>query len=277
MNASSSRLDEARVRADQGLNVLLEKLLSERGWDFRGYKRTSLTRRVLKRLQANGLSSVSEYVRLLDADPSEYQRLFSCLTIKVSEFFREPEVFSALCEILRSEFSSTQVRAWCCASACGEEAYSLAILLSECLGLDALAYSKVFATDIDPEALDAARKAEYREEALRNVSGDMMERYFFETGAQHRVKQNIRNLVKFGVLDIVQSPSISGVHMLLCRNLFIYFNKTLQERVFLKLDYSLKPGGVLVLGKAEVLPQSYSHRYTPVGEKQNIYIKRLSA
>ena len=274
MNASSSRLDEARVRADQGLNVLLEKLLAERGWDFRGYKRTSLTRRILKRLQANGLSSVSEYVRLLDADPSEYQRLFSCLTIKVSEFFREPEVFSALREILRSEFAGTPVRAWCCASACGEEAYSLAILLSECLGLDALASSKVFATDIDPEALECGRRATYRIDSIQNVSPEIKERYFIRTDGQFKVKYTIRNIVKFGTLDMVRNPALSGMHLVFCRNLFIYFDKPLQEAVFHKLDYALRPGGVLALGKAEVLPQQYASGYTAVGKGLNLFRKK---
>lgn len=259
------------------LSMLLEKIYTEKGWDFRNYKRSSVTRRISKRLTVLNISSYEEYSRLLNKDPREYERLFSNLTIKVSEFFREPEVFEALSRIIKESFKTMALKVWCCGCANGEEAYSIAILLSEKLAPEALSEARIFATDIDPEALDAARKAEYREEALRNVPGDMMKRYFLETGAQHKVRQNIRSLVKFGVLDIVQSPSISGVHILLCRNLFIYFNKTLQEQVFLKLDYSLKPGGVLVLGKAEVLPQSYSHRYTPVGEKQNIYIKRLSS
>lgn len=274
MKVLPSRLDEAKVRAEQGLTLLFEKLLSERGWDFRGYKKTSLTRRVLKRLQANGLSSVSEYASLLDADPSEYRRLFSCLTIKVSEFFREPEVFAALCDILRSEFSGTPIRAWCCASACGEEAYSLAILLSECLGMDALSSSKVFATDIDPEALEYGRRATYRNDSIVNVSPEIKERYFIEKDGQFKVKYTVRNTVKFGTLDIVRNPPLSSMHLVFCRNLFIYFEKPLQEKVFQKLDYALKPGGVLALGRAEVLPQQYSSGYEPVGKGLNIFRKK---
>lgn len=274
MKVSLSRSDEAKVRAEQGLTLLLEKLLSERGWDFRGYKRTSLTRRVLKRLQANGLSSVSEYAGFLDADPSEYQRLFSCLTIKVSEFFREPEVFDALCGILREDFCGSPVRAWCCASACGEEAYSLAILLSEYLGADALSSSKVFATDIDPEALEYGRRATYRADSIVNVSPEIKERYFIETDGQFKVKYTLRNIVKFGTLDIVRNPPLSGMQLVFCRNLFIYFDKPLQEKVFQKLDYALKPGGVLALGKAEVLPHQYAPGYEPVGKGLNLFRKK---
>lgn len=274
MKGPSSGSDEDGASMESGLPLLLEKLLAERGWDFRGYKKTSLTRRVTKRLQANGLSSVDDYVRLIEADPSEYQKLFSCLTIKVSEFFREPEVFDALCEILRTDFSATPLRAWCCASACGEEAYSLAILLSECLGIDALASSKVFATDIDQEALEYGRHAVYRAESMQNVTPEIMERYFIRTDGQFKVKYTLRNIVKFGTLDIVRNPALSGMHIVFCRNLFIYFDKALQEKVFHKLDYALKPGGVLALGKAEVLPHQYFQGYTPVGKGLNLFRKK---
>jgi two-component system CheB/CheR fusion protein len=274
MNISSCFFNGINARTEEGLPALLEKIYGERGWDFRGYKETTLLRRVTKRLQASGSSSLGEYLSLLESDPSEYSRLFSSITIKVSEFFREPEVFSALAEILREEFCGVPVRAWSCASACGEEAYSVAMLLSECLGMDALGKAKVFATDIDPEALEQARRATYRDDSIMNVSPEMKERYFIPKDGQHKVKYGIRNLVKFGVLDIVQSTPLSGMQLVLCRNLFIYFGKPLQEKVFQKLDYSLRPGGILALGKAEVLPPQYLSGYTPVGKGLNLFRKK---
>ncbi len=258
----------------EGLQDLLEKVYSERGWDFRGYKRTSLSRRVSKRLEATGTVSLGSYMRLLDDDPSEYSRLFSSITIKVSEFFREPEVFSALSAILGSEFCGTPVRAWCCACACGEEPYSIAMLLSERLGIDALSKAKVFATDIDPEALELARRATYRAESMTGVPGEALERYFFPTDGNYKVKYSIRNLVKFGALDIVQGTSLSGMHLVVCRNLFIYFSKPLQEKVFQKLDYSLRPGGLMLLGKAEVLPAAFVSAYEPAGPGLNLFRKK---
>lgn len=234
----------------------------------------TLLRRVSKRLHATGCSSISEYLRLLENDPAEYSRLFSSITIKVSEFFREPEVFAAIAQILRSEFCGTPVRAWSCASACGEEAYSVAMLFSECLGMDALAKSKVFATDIDPEALEQARRATYRADSIVNVTSDMKDRYFIPVDGQRKIKYGIRNLVKFGTLDIVQSTPLSGMHLVLCRNLFIYLGKPLQEKVFQKLDYALKPGGLLALGKAEVLPQSYLSGYAQVASGLNLFRKK---
>ncbi|MBI2400899.1 MAG: protein-glutamate O-methyltransferase CheR [Deltaproteobacteria bacterium] len=274
MYIHSSFRNETNSRAEQGLPVLLDKLYGERGWDFRGYKKMTLLRRVSKRLHATGCSSLSEYLRLLENDPSEYSRLFSSITIKVSEFFREPEVFAAIAEILRGEFCGTPVRAWCCASACGEEAYSVAMLFSECLGMDALGKAKVFATDIDADALEQARRATYRIDSMLNVAPDMKDRYFIPKDGLYKVKYGIRNLVKFGTLDIVQSTPLSGMQLVLCRNLFIYFGKPLQEKVFQKLDYALKPGGLLALGKAEVLPQPYMHGYVPVGKGLNLFRKK---
>lgn len=267
-------LHEAEKPGD--IASLLEKIYSDRGWDFRDYKKTSLSRRIGKRMQAHSISTYSDYCDVLEKDPAEYPKLFSNITIKVSEFFRETEVFSLLCETIKSSLPDSEpIKAWCCGCACGEEAYSLAILLEGCLAPQALAQTKIFATDIDSEALEQARRGVYREESLRNVPQEMRDRYFIMTEGQYKVRYTIRNLVKFGVLDIVKSPSISGLHILFCRNLFIYFNKPLQEAVFEKLDYSLRPGGILVLGKAEVLPASFASRYTPVGKRNNLFRKIL--
>lgn len=274
MNSCSSTLKEAHARTEKGLPALLEKVYTDRGWDFRGYKKTTLARRVVKRIQASRSSSLFDYLKLLESDPSEYSRLFASITIKVSEFFREPEVFSAIADILGSEMCDSPVRAWSCGCACGEEAYSVAMLLSECLGTDALGRSKVFATDIDPEALEQARRATYRPDSVLNVTPEMLERYFIEKDGLHKVKYGIRNLVKFGTMDIVQSTPLAAMNLVLCRNLFIYFEKGLQEAVFHKLDFSLRPGGLLALGKAEVLPQSYASSYVPVGRNLNLFRKK---
>lgn len=273
LKSPSSTVIEAHARTASALPALLEKVYAARGWDFRGYKKTTLIRRITKRIQASHSASVGEYLEFLEKDPSEYSRLFSSITIKVSEFFREPEVFSGIQDIISSELDSP-VRAWCCGCACGEEAYSIAMLLSECLGPDVLARTKVFATDIDSEALEQARRATYRMESVANVSRDFLERYFIEKDGLHKVKYGVRNLVKFGALDIVQSTPLSNMNLVLCRNLFIYFEKGLQELVFQKLDYSLRPGGILVLGKAEVLPSAYASRYAPSGSGLNIFRKK---
>jgi two-component system CheB/CheR fusion protein len=261
----------------QGLPMLLDMIYRTRGWDLSGYKKTSLGRRISKALTSRGVSSYEEYRRVLEDDPAEYERLFSTVTVKVSEFFREPEVFERLGDELRPFAAEAGgVKAWSCGCAHGEEAYSLAILLSERLGADALQKTRVFATDIDAAALDQARRGVYRDESVRNVDPARMARHFLSRrmNGLHRVGYDIRNLVKFGALDMVRAPSISGVHALLCRNVFIYFGKPLQEAVFAKLDYALRPGGLMVLGRAEVVPAAFSSGYSRLAYGMSIYRKR---
>ena len=215
---------------DADLSALLDKIYSRKGWDFRNYKMSSVRRRVMKRLNARNVSSCADYLAILESDEVEYGKLFSNITIKVSEFFREPEAFAALEDSIAGVFSRCQgLRVWSCGSAYGEEAYTLAIILSEYLSPDALDNTKIFATDIDVSAIDCARKARYREESLRNVSVERKQAYFEEEEGGFKVRFGTRNVVKFGCLDIVSNSPLLKIDILACRNLFIYFNKFLQE------------------------------------------------
>ncbi|MBI5599118.1 MAG: protein-glutamate O-methyltransferase CheR [Deltaproteobacteria bacterium] len=260
--------------AGYGLSELLERLYRESGCDFRGYKKTSLTRRISKRLSAHGIASYEEYLRLLTSDPAEYRELLSTVTIKVSEFFREPEVFGLIERLLADGFYFTgPLRAWCCGCATGEEAYSLGIILAESSRHNAALKARIFATDIDDDALDFARKAMYGEDVMRNVGGGLRERYFIKTDRGYRVKYDVRDMVRFGGLDIVGESPIHRVDVLFCRNLFIYFEKRLQRSVFRKLHYALKPGGLLVLGRAENLPPAFQPLYAEVADGARVYRK----
>lgn len=178
-NDRSSHPGNAVNCGEKDLVMLLDKVYGEHGWDFRNYKRASLKRRIQKRFAALDVRTCQDYCRTLDSDPAEYPRLFATLTIKVSEFFREPEVFDFLSRTLPEKFTpDAGIKAWCCGCAFGEEAYSLAIVFSECLSAEGLKLSKVFATDIDPDALDTARKAVYREDSIRNVVPGIRDKYF---------------------------------------------------------------------------------------------------
>lgn len=268
-------LAENCVNFDAELLALLDKVYSEKGWDFRNYKMSSVKRRVMKRLNARNVSSCADYLEVLDSDKAEYARFFSSLTIKVSEFFREPEAFSALEAAMASFYRRYEgLRVWSCGAAYGEEAYTLAIILSEFLSPGALERTRIFATDIDGAALDCARKARYRDESLRNVSTERRRAYFEEEEGVFKVRFGIRNLVKFGCLDIVSHSPLLKIDVLACRNVFIYFNKRLQEEVFWKIDYALNPGGVLMMGKAEAIPSSFAYGYERLAACTNIYRKR---
>lgn len=167
---------------EEGFPELLEKIHAEAGWDFRHYKKTSLKRRISLRLNAHSISSYSDYHSVLESNPQEYGRLFSTVTIKVSEFFREPEVFDLLRELITLFIPSDEgLRAWSCACAHGEEAYSLGILLADSLGEERLGNVKIFATDIDEGAVDIARKGIYREEYLQNLSTEIRGKNFIRS------------------------------------------------------------------------------------------------
>jgi len=259
------------------LEMLMEKVYRESGADFRSYKKASIARRVVKRLVMCQCASVGEYAAILDKDPAEYDRLRSMLTIKVSEFFRDPEVFDAVRGALAYVPGlSNGARAWSCGCAAGEEAYSIAIMFAEAFSSEVAGNSVVFATDLDPDVVDRARVAEYREDSLVNVSAERRDKHFvMSSNVFWKVNHAIRTLVHFGTLDIVKGHPISKVHLVFCRNVFIYFNQGLQDAVFAKLDYALRPGGLLVMGKAEQVPSKWINRYHAIGRDLNVFRKNL--
>ncbi len=267
---------EGCIIDSKGLEAVIGSLLRRNIGDFRNYKRLSLQRRVTKRMKQLNISSYSEYVRILEADQSECLLLHSTLTVKVSEFFRDTQNFSLISEALKRKdsFKENGLRAWCCGCATGEEAYSLAILILESLPGEGTANSRIFATDVDAAALESARRGEYRPEYMVNVAGSLKERYFVPCeGNRMKVSEGLRRLIRFGTLDIVTGYAFSRIDIIFCRNLFIYFNKELQLDVFAKLHYALAPGGLLLLGKAEVIPNLYTSFYTRLG-RSCIYRKR---
>lgn len=283
---------------EEGFPELLEKIVRESGWDLRNYKKASLKRRIAVRLNTHNISSYKDYHSVLESDPAEYNNLISTITIKVSEFFRDPEVFDLLREAIMKNpptspffkgglsnnipplakggqggFEGDGLKAWSCGCAHGEEAYSLAILLAEFFGIGNLKEARVFATDADEKAIDKARKGTYTEESLRNISQNLKNRYFEKTDKGYKLNHEIRHLVRFGALDIIRGNPISKVDLLLCRNLLIYFEKGLQGLVLKKIDFALKPGGILVLGTAETLPPSFLSRYMEIKPGSRVYRK----
>lgn len=259
---------------EEGFPELLEKIARESGWDLRNYKKASLKRRIAVRLNTHNISSYRDYHSVLESDPAEYNNLISTITIKVSEFFRDTEVFDLLKELIGRDATSGRLyRAWSCGCAHGEEAYSLAILLADSFGIGNLTKARVFATDADEKAVDKARKGTYTEESIRNISQNLKNRYFEKSDKGYKLNHEIRHLVRFGTLDIIRGNPISKVDILLCRNLLIYFEKGLQGLVLKKLDFALKPGGILVLGTAETLPPSFSSRYVEIKPGSRVYRK----
>jgi two-component system CheB/CheR fusion protein len=244
------------MATDVTLKDLLQEFAEQRNFDFRGYKKTTLERRFRRRMFQLNIATYAEYGKYIGQHPEEVNRLLNTILINVTEFFRDPPAW----EILRHELlppilkqinPGHSFRAWSAGCASGEEAYSIAILLSEYFGARIRDYDiKIYATDIDEEELNSARRGEYSQEAIRKIRPEWREKYF-RGKDQLRVNREIRRLVIFGKSNLAQDAPISHVNLLVCRNLLIYFDSDLQKQILTRLHYALEPDGILFLGKSE--------------------------
>ena len=261
---------------EKEFNMLLKKIKEDRGVDFSSYRRSVLKRRIALRLLAYKLNSYAEYLKVLACNPSEYDKLFEVLTINVSEFFRDPQVWKKLEEILkeiinRNNTQNTPIVLWSAGCAQGEEAYSLSILMHEINNIKVP--FTIYATDIDQDALEKAKQAGYSSDVLKNVEEDILNRYFEFSQDRYFLKEEVRRPVRFKYLDLTSQDTIKGVDLILCRNVFIYFTKPLQEQILNKFYYSLKKEGYLVIGKTETLMREARLIFKEIDVENRIYQK----
>ena len=264
---------------DEALELLLAYLRDERGADFTGYKRPSLTRLINRRMRAADVETYAEYSDLLQVEPSELQALLDVLLINVTAVFRDPAAWeelagSLLPEALAALGPDEPVRVWSAACATGEEAYSLAILLHTLLGDEAYKRRvKVYATDIDDQALAVARLGRYRPDDLEGLTAEQRDTYFEPDGPMLRFRTDLRPSLIFGRHDLLQDAPISRVVLLSCRNVLMYFTAETQTRVLERFSFALHEHGLLMLGKAEML-LTQSQLFTPVSLSQRIFRAR---
>ena len=242
----------------QALEQFLEELRERAGIDFSSYKMPTILRRLQRRILATATTDLDGYVHYLNTHPQEYQQLINTLLIKVTEFFRDPDLFAYVrTEVLpdliaHAEQGGREIRIWSAGCATGEEAYSLAMLVSEALGEQMEQYHvRIFATDVDADAVAFARRGTYPSSALTDLSEEVLERYFTRTDGAYGIKKAVRALVVFGQHDLGQRAPFPNVDLVVCRNVLIYFTPELQRRTLHLFAYSLRDGGYLVLGKAE--------------------------
>jgi len=265
---------------DQSFEDLLEYLKSNRSFDFTGYKRSSLMRRVLRRIQqVPEVETFSEYRDYLEVHPDEFVPLFNTILINVTDFFRDPNAWEFLAqhvipEILQSKGKGDPIRVSSVGCACGKEAYSIAMLLAEALGLEQYRQRvKIFATDVDEEALASARHAVYPSAALKGVAPELRDKYFERgPGDQVTFKTDFRRGVIFGRHDLVQDAPISRLDLLICRNTLMYLNAEIQSRALARFHFALNDPGYLFLGKAEMLVQN-GDLFSPIDIKHRIFLK----
>ena len=244
---------------DGSVEDVLVFLRENRGFDYRGYKLTSLTRRVNARMREVGVTGYTAYLDYLGTHPEEFQRLFDALLINVTSFFRDPLAWKALetqalPQLLLERGEEVRLCVWNAGCATGQEVYTTAIVLAETLGRDTfLRRVKIYGTDLDDDAVAIARRGAYDERELEGVPAALLKRYFQRRGARRAFDPDLRRAIVFGRHDLIQDAPISKVDILVCRNTLMYFNAETQERVLERLHLSMNEGGVLFLGRAEAI------------------------
>lgn len=244
---------------EEQVNGLLTQIRDRSGIDFAAYKHATINRRLRRRMIATGVTTVNDYRAYLQRNPDEYQRLVNSFLIKVTEFFRDPELFNYLRDnvlpnLLDSAEESGELRVWSAGCATGEEAYSLAVLIAELLeARQQNLVVRIFATDVDGDAVAFARQGIYPSSAISHLPEETIRRHFTPTDGSYEVKKHIRAMVIFGQHDLGQRAPFPRIDLVLCRNVLIYFTAELQKRALQLFAFSLRDGGYLVLGKAETV------------------------
>jgi two-component system CheB/CheR fusion protein len=265
------------VAANKALDALLEKVYHNSGYDFRHYKRGTVTRRLQRRLYATGAGTYLGYMQFLDTHPEEYHRLADDLIIKVSSFFRSPYTFQQVARLVLPELvkrNRGQLRIWSTACARGEEPYSIAILLSDFLGNRRRDFDiSIYATDISRQALRDAQAGIYKN--IDGLADTILDNYFTRCGYGYAVSDDIRQMVKFSYFDLVSTttPPFVNTDCIFCCNVLIYLQKQLQERVLGMLYNSLATPGHLILGEVETPTDSMRGRLDCLDTKAKIYRK----
>ncbi len=264
---------------DIQLEQLLQHLKQSRGFDFTAYKRSSLIRRVQRRMQMVHVASFAEYLDYLEVRPEEFRSLFNIILINVTGFFRDPTAWEYVGEEIIPRIASSRragdtIRVWSAGCASGEEAYSLVMLFAEALGLDQFKQRvKIYATDVDDEALSQGRQATYRaKDVLGAIPEPLLQKYFERQGDRYIFNKDLRRSVIFGRHDLIQDAPISRVNLLVCRNCLMYFNVEAQGRVLERFHFALDEQGFVFLGKAEMLFSRYD-MFRPVELKRRIFSK----
>lgn len=257
------------------LDELLQNLAEERDLDLRGYKHTTLERRLRKRMSQLSTGSYESYLDYVRANADETKLLLDTVLINVTEFFRDPAAWDVVAEdvlpmLLQNMRPGGSFRGWVAGCATGEEVYSLAILLAEHFGSGLGDYDiKIYATDVDERALNIARRGEYPVDRVRRVRPEWRTKYFTDQQTP-RVIRDIRRMLIFGRSDLVHDAPISHVQILVCRNVLIYFDSLTQKHILNRLHYALDPGGILFLGKSES-KLSESVLFQPVNSRWRIF------
>ncbi|MGR3322246.1 MAG: chemotaxis protein CheB [Pseudooceanicola sp.] len=275
---ASVRTTDEKVASsvEECLNDICTVVRNFVGHDFSGYKKSTLIRRVQRRLQVLDLTDANQYLQHIKMEPGECEVLFRDLLINVTRFFRDTAHFAALRQhaiqpLVRDAASNDEIRVWVPGCSSGEEAYSIAMLFAEeCRLQNRNLNVQIFATDIDEQMLRLARDGTYPQASLADIPEEMREAYTIARDGRFQITARIRDMIRFSVHSIVRDPPFSSIDLLSCRNLLIYFGDGLQNAALPVFHYAIKPGGVLFLGPSEALGR-LEHAFKPIEHSARIF------
>lgn len=281
-------LARPELRLEEKVQSALEKIVillrAHSGHDFTLYRRSTLYRRVERRMGIHQVGRISGYVRYLQENPQELGILFKELLIGVTNFFRDKTAWEQLASkalplLLKGRTAGIILRAWVAGCSTGEEAYSLAMVFKETLkhlkSTDNISL-QIYATDLDKDAIDKARLGFFPENIVADVSPTRLTRFFIKEEGGYRVNKEIRSMVVFAPQNLIMDPPFTKLDILCCRNLLIYLTPELQKKIFPLFHYSLNPGGVLFLGSAESIG-SFTHLFTALALKERLFQRNETA
>jgi chemotaxis methyl-accepting protein methylase len=264
--------------ADAAFDALVAKIARERGFGAADYRDGCLRRRIAVRMRARGVADLGAYSRLLDSDPAEWEPLLDALTINVTKLFRDSAAYDAIASVVVPAvwaMPAPTLRAWSAGCSSGEEPYSLAVLFhrhaTAVQQVDRLSRLQILATDIDKGSLERALRATYPESAFGDTP-EVLRRRYFSRGAPSTVVPEVRALVTFERRDLLNDPAPGGpLHLIVCRNVVIYFDAAAQQALFRRFFDALQPGGFLVLGQVETLLGVARTLFEPVDHRHRIF------
>lgn len=259
------------------LNRIYAILKAVSGIDFTYYKRNTVLRRIERRMVVTKSPNMESFAQLLEENPNEAELLMKDILIGVTRFFRDKEFFeklktTALANIVNHADEKEPIRIWSAGCSTGEEAYSIAILLKELLEENGVNREiKIFATDIDTQAIEKASKGIFPESISEDISADRLAKYFIEKNDQYHISKEIRKMIIFAPHNMFSDPPFGKLDLISCRNVLIYFQPVLQKAVFAIFHTALKNSGYLFLGKSETASE-YSTVFKPVSTSEKIYV-----
>ena len=269
------RIRQALKKDDVNMKSIFSLVKMRTGRDFSGYKISTITRRIEHQMAVNSIETLGNYLKFLRENPNEIEALMKNFLIQVTSFFRDKEAFESLKQkiglMLKDKPEGTQLRAWVPGCSTGEEAYSIAIIIMECIQESGRRFDvQVFGTDLDAEAIAIARAGLYPTAIAKDVDPKRLDAFFNQAGSSYQIKKNIRENVIFAVHDVVTDPPYSRVDVISMRNLLIYFDSELQKKVLPMLHYALNEKGILFLGTSETIGE-FTDLFANLDAKWRIY------